>query len=106
MSSLRFVAVADLDSLPPGRGRTVEIQGQKFSVWNVDGTFSALDDDCPHRGGPLGAGLLEDGKVYCPLHGWAFDARTGACLSNPSRPVRCHPTKVENGQIWIGLPSS
>lgn len=103
MSSPQFVAVAEVASLPPGKGRTVEVRGRKFAVWNVDGAFYAIDDACPHRGGPLGAGLLENGHVFCPLHGWEFDPRTGACLSNPARPVPCHPTKVEAGQVWIGL---
>jgi nitrite reductase (NADH) small subunit/3-phenylpropionate/trans-cinnamate dioxygenase ferredoxin subunit len=98
-----FVSVADASSLAPGQGRTVEVRGRKFALWNVDGQFFALDDDCPHRGGPLGAGVLEDGKVYCPLHGWAFDAKTGACLSNPARPVACHPTRVQDGQVWIEI---
>jgi len=98
-----FVSVADTSSLAPGQGRTVEVRGRKFAVWNVDGQFFALDDDCPHRGGPLGAGVLDDGKVYCPLHGWAFDPKTGACFSNPARPVTCHPTRVQDGQVWIEM---
>lgn len=98
-----FVAVAEIASLPPGKGRTVEVRGKRFALWNVDGKYCAIDDDCPHRGGPLGAGLLEGGKVYCPLHGWAFDVQTGACLSNPSRPVARYHTKVENGMVWIDV---
>lgn len=97
----QFHPVAEIESLSPGEGRTVEIQGRRFALWNLDGEFVAIDDACPHRGGPLGAGVLQDGRVYCPLHGWAFDPRTGACLSNPERPVACHPTKVEDGKVWI-----
>lgn len=96
-----FVAVADVASLAPGQGRTVEVRGRRFALWNVDGEFCALDDDCPHRGGPLGAGVLENGQVFCPLHGWAFDAKTGACANNPARPVACHRTQVREGQVWI-----
>jgi nitrite reductase (NADH) small subunit len=98
-----FVPVADVNSLPPGQGRTVEARGRRFALWNVDGVFHAIDDACPHRGGPLGAGVLQDGRVHCPLHGWAFDPKTGECSSNPSRPVNCHPTKVEDGQVWIAI---
>ena len=98
-----FLPVAEIASLPPGKGRTIEVRGRRFALWNVNGTFHAIDDDCPHRGGPLGAGVLEDGKVYCPLHGWAFDVTTGAGLSNPARPVACHPVKTEDGQVWIQL---
>lgn len=98
-----FIAVADTASLPPGKGRTVEVRGRRFAVWNVDGQFHAIDDTCPHRGAPLGAGVLENGKVYCPLHGWEFDVKTGACHSNPARPVNSYPAKEENGQVWIAI---
>ncbi len=98
---MEFHAVADVDSLAPGQGRTVEVRGRRFALWNLGGRFYAIDDECPHRGGPLGAGVLQAGRVYCPLHGWAFDPTSGACLSNPSRPVSCYPTKVEGGQVWI-----
>jgi nitrite reductase/ring-hydroxylating ferredoxin subunit len=96
-----FVPVADAASLPPGRGRTVHAKGREFAIWNIDGNFYCMDDACPHRGGPLGAGCLQDGLVYCPLHGWAFEPRTGACQNRPDRPVQTHPTRVMDGQIQI-----
>jgi len=98
-----FVSVADAKSLPPGQGRTVHVKGREFAIYNLDGQFYAIDDKCPHRGGPLGAGCLENGQVFCPLHGWEFDLRTGACLSNPERPVKTYPTRVENGEVQISL---
>jgi nitrite reductase (NADH) small subunit/3-phenylpropionate/trans-cinnamate dioxygenase ferredoxin subunit len=98
-----YVAVAETSSLAPGEGRTVEIRGRRIALWNVEGRFHAIDDTCPHRGGPLGAGVLDGGRVHCPLHGWAFDPTTGACLTNPARPVACHPTRVEDGQVWVAL---
>ncbi|MBL9140077.1 MAG: Rieske 2Fe-2S domain-containing protein [Verrucomicrobiales bacterium] len=103
MSEPRFHAVADLDSLPLGQGRTVQVGNRRFALWNIEGQFYAIDDDCPHRGGPLGAGILQDGRIHCPLHGWAFDPKTGAGFSNPAKPVNCYPTKVEQGQVWIAF---
>lgn len=103
ISEPKFVSVASVESLPPGQGRTVEVRGRRFALYNVAGTFKALDDACPHRGASLGAGILDDGKVYCPLHGWAFDPQSGTCLSNPERPVRTYPTRVENGEVQIGI---
>jgi 3-phenylpropionate/trans-cinnamate dioxygenase ferredoxin subunit len=96
-----FVSVADVESLPPGQGRTVHVKGREFAIYNLDGQFYAIDDKCSHRGGPLGAGVLEDGQVFCPMHGWAFDLRTGACHSNPARPVKSYPTRVVDGQVQI-----
>ncbi len=97
----QFLSVATVDSLPPGQGRTVELKGRRFAVFNLDGQFYAMDDTCPHRGGPLGAGVLEDGRVFCPLHGWSFDLKTGACHGNPETPVKPYQVRVENGDVQI-----
>ena len=98
-----YISVADAASLPPGQGRTVHVRGRDFAVYNLDGEFFSIDNECPHRGGPLGAGVLENGEVFCPLHGWAFDLKTGACRSNPERPVKTYPTRVKNGQVQIAI---
>jgi nitrite reductase/ring-hydroxylating ferredoxin subunit len=96
-----FVSVAEAASLPPGQGRTIHVRGREFALWNLDGRFYCIDDQCPHRGGPLGAGRLEQGEVFCPLHGWGFDLRNGACLTRPDRPVRTYSTRIIEGQVQI-----
>jgi NAD(P)H-dependent nitrite reductase small subunit len=96
-----FVPVADVASLPPGHGRTVHVKGRLFAVFNLSGKFCAIDNDCPHKGGPLGGGLLEGNKVVCPLHGWGFDAETGVCDVRPDRSVKTYPTRVRDGQVEI-----
>jgi nitrite reductase/ring-hydroxylating ferredoxin subunit len=96
-----FVPVADVASLPPGHGRTVHVKGRLFAVFNVSGKFCAVENDCPHKGGPLGGGLLEGNKIVCPLHGWGFDAETGVCDVRPDRPVKTYPTRVRDGQVEI-----
>src|SRR5688572_12440786 len=101
MASPQYVAVADVDSLPPGKGRTVCVSGRCYAVWNVEGSYYCVDDECPHRGGPLGAGHLEGCEVFCPLHGWGFDVRTGQCASRPDRPVKTYAARVRNGQVEI-----
>ena len=96
-----FVSVAEAATIPPGHGRTVHFNGREFAVWNVDGEFFCIDDECPHRGGPLGAGLLKEGIVFCPLHGWGFDVRTGICDLRPDRPVKTYRTRVVDGWVQI-----
>ena len=100
-----FFPVLDAAALPPGKGETVLLAGQRIAVFNVGGEFYALADDCPHRGGPLGAGWVEGEKctVACPLHGWEFDLKTGACLTAPSRPVRAYPIRVVNGKLEVDV---
>lgn len=96
-----FVSVAEAGSIPAGHGRTVNVRGREYAIYNLDGNFYALDDACSHKGGPLGAGCLEDGKVFCPLHGWGFDLKTGICESRPDLPVRIYETRVLEGQVQI-----
>ncbi len=96
-----FFPVAEVSSLSPGSGRTVFLRGREYALFNLDGEFHALDNECPHRGAPLGAGLLENGKIHCPLHGWTFDAKTGACESRLGCEVRAYPTKVEGGEVFL-----
>lgn len=100
-----FFPALDGSALPPGKGETVLLNGRRIAVFNVGGEFFALDDDCPHRGGPLGPGWVdvEQCKVACPLHGWEFDLRTGACLTVPARPVRSHPVRVVDGKVEVAV---
>lgn len=103
MHSPEAFDAADASSLPPGSGRTVEWHGRRFALFNLDGTFHALDDACPHRGASLGEGWCEQGEVLCPLHGWAFDIRTGQGRTKPDRPVAAYPAEVRDGRVWILL---
>ena len=104
--TMRFVSVAQAASIEPGTGRSVEVCGLRIAVYNFEGEIFALDDSCSHRGAFLGAGFLEGDSVMCPMHGWAFHVKTGACLTNPSRPVRVYPVKVEDGEVFVGLRDS
>lgn len=96
-----YLTVANTSEIPADCGISVRLQGCEFAVFNLDGQFYVLDGSCPHRGGPLGAGTIEDGGVYCPLHGWKFDVRTGAGIDHPGKPVKSWPVRVENGKIQI-----
>ena len=98
-----FVSVAQADSVPIGQGCTVNVHGHEIAIYNLDGHFYALEDRCPHRGGPLGAGVLEGGHVFCPLHGWEFDLKTGACLNRPDRPVKAYATRLQDGQVQVWI---
>jgi len=98
-----FFDVAAVDSLEPGRCRTVEVNGRRLALINVGGTFHALDDTCPHRGAPLGAGYVEGARLFCPMHGWEFDATSGACLTRPDQPVNHYATMIRDGRVWVSL---
>lgn len=99
----RWHDIADESSLAEGKGRSVEVKGRRLALFRVGGVFRVIDDLCPHRGAPLGAGWVEGGEVFCPMHGWAFDVATGACSTRPDKPVRAYPAKVEDGKVWVAL---
>lgn len=99
-----FVTVATVDQIPPGTGRTVEVHGVWIALFNVDGSYYALDNTCPHAGGPLGEGHLIDDVVECPWHGWRFNVRTGERPDNPVFTIACCPVKVEGNEVQVALP--
>ena len=99
--------VAKLEDLEPGTCLSVELDDAPgVALFNVDGEILALDNTCPHAGGPLGEGTLEGEVVECPWHGWEFNVRTGQCIENPTPAwaVPCFRTRVENGVIQVAFP--
>ena len=104
MSDLAFVAIADAVSVPAGEVSVVIHDGWRYAVCNVDGTFYVVDDTCTHDDGPLGEGRLDGCAIVCPRHGARFDVRDGRVLSMPAAyPIRAYETKLEDGQVMIGL---
>lgn len=97
---IRVGAVADV---PPGAGTVVTAEGKTLAIFNVEGTYYAVDNTCPHRGGPLGEGDLDGRIVSCPWHGWAWDVTSGANVNNPAVRVGCYPVTVQEGALFVRL---
>lgn len=89
--------------LQPGTGKTVELDGQSVALFNVGGKFCALDNTCPHQGGPLGEGDLAENVVTCPWHGWQFDVTTGSNLVNPEVKQKSYEVKVEGDDVLVSV---
>lgn len=81
---MAFTKVGTVDEIPPGQGKQVTVNGRAIAVFNVAGTFHALDNTCPHRGAPLAEGEVEEQEVICPWHGARFSLTTGAHLCPPA----------------------
>ena len=69
--------IAALDEQPEGRVKTVVAGRNSLALTHYEGTYGALDNHCPHQGGPLGEGSIEKGWLRCPWHGYDYDPLTG-----------------------------
>ena len=94
-----FVKIAAKSELPStGEAREFACGDKMICVANIDGTLTAMDNVCLHRGGPLGQGVADGGKVICPWHGWSYDVRSGAFTVIPTLKVKTYRVqKQENG---------
>ena len=100
----KLVKVASVSELLAGECKVVDAEGQSIALFNVDGTFSAIDNTCTHVGGPLGEGALIDDTVSCPWHGAAFNVKTGACTGGPAASdVKSFAVKVEGDDVLVEL---
>jgi nitrite reductase (NADH) small subunit len=97
-----IVKLARTSDLPPENEAREFPCGQKVvCVANVGGTVTVMDNVCLHRGGPLGQGMIEGGKVVCPWHGWAYDPNTGEAAHNPAAKVAVYPLKIEGEDVMV-----
>jgi 3-phenylpropionate/trans-cinnamate dioxygenase ferredoxin component len=99
-----FVKVSTSGELPPGSKKLAEIDGRPIAVFNVAGSFYAIDDVCTHDGGPLAEGELIGCEIMCPRHGARFDVRTGKPLCMPAiEPVAVHSAQLRGDDVYVAL---
>ena len=96
-----FISVAKTADVPAGEGRVFEVDGTPVAVFNIDGTFHALDNTCLHHGGPLGEGICDATTVTCPWHGWQYDVTTGQCINAPGEKVDTYEVQVEGDDVQV-----
>lgn len=98
-----FIKIANRAELPEeGKVREFKCGSRMFCIACVGGQYSALDNYCLHRGAPLGQGVIKEGKIVCPWHGWKFDACTGQ-LGRGERKVATYTVKIEGDDVWIEI---
>lgn len=98
------VKVGKVSEVPEGQAKAIDVSGVTIALFHrADGWF-AIENTCPHRGGPLAEGDVEDHAVTCPWHGSQFDIGTGNLLSPPAaRPVRAFPVVVEGDDVSLDV---
>ncbi len=101
---MAFTTVASVQEIPPGQAKQITVGDRTLALFNVNGTFHALDDTCPHVGGPLSEGTVANNEVECPWHGARFSLTTGGHLCPPARSgVKCYPVKIVGDQVQVDL---
>jgi pyruvate oxidase len=101
---MTWYRVTDADDLEDGRVRTVAVDGRTIALCRVGDRYGALDNHCPHQGGPLGEGSIENGLLRCPWHGYDYDPVTGRPPPPFSDAPACFATDVRADGVYVDLP--
>jgi nitrite reductase (NADH) small subunit len=101
---MNWTRVTPIENVPPFEGRSVRIGEKDVAIFNLKTRFVTIDNQCPHKGGPLCDGIVSSTTVVCPLHGWRFDLDTGLAV-RAALPacVTTFPTRVEDGIILVDI---
>ena len=98
----KFVKVATTSDLAPGQAKKVEVDGKVIALFNLEGGYHAIDDTCPHRGGPLSQGPVEGEVVMCPWHGSKFNVTSGDVLTPPAgNGVSSYRVRVSGSDVEV-----
>jgi len=97
-----FTKVATTDEIPAGQAKLVEVNGNEMAIFNIDGSFHAIDNTCTYVDGPLYEGEISGAQVTCPWHGAIFDVTTGQVLGLPApESVADYNLRIEGSDIEI-----
>lgn len=96
-----FVRVDSLASLPPGSARAISAGRYEVALFNVAGDLYALENACPHQGGPIADGWVEGRTVTCPWHAWCFDLRTGRMTLGDFATIARFEVRLEGGDVYV-----
>ncbi|RXS95075.1 Rieske (2Fe-2S) protein [Silvibacterium dinghuense] len=98
------VRILSRSELPPeGEAREAVCGARTLCIANANGEVHAVDNVCPHRGGPLGQGIVENGNIVCPWHAWAFNLKSGAAEHSPLARIRVYPVHVEGDDVLVEI---
>lgn len=99
-----WLDIGVLDDIPLRGARCVKTRNGRIGVFRThDDRVFAIEDHCPHKGGPLSQGIVHGAAVTCPLHNWVFSLETGKALGADEGAVKTIPVRVEDGRIAVAL---
>lgn len=103
-SKTALIKIGTRTDLPePGTVKEFLARGRFVCVANVDGEICAMDNVCPHWGGPLGQGKIENGKIVCPWHGWQYDPKTGKTPRKADVRLTIFKLEIEGDDVFVEL---
>jgi len=102
----RWIRTARCEDIPLREGRSVRLAGRDIAIFNLGDRFLAVENRCPHKGGPLSEGIVSGATVACPLHALKVNLETGAVLNTPdsTQCIEAFQTRVEDGVILLEFP--
>ncbi len=98
-----FVKVATTKEIAKNTAKACEIGDHQIAVFRLGDEYCAINNLCPHRGGPLAEGDLNGTLVTCPWHNWEFDVKTGASPVNPAVSVKTYPCQVSGDDVLVDV---
>jgi nitrite reductase (NADH) small subunit len=97
-----WVRVGRMEDIPSLGARVVRVNGEDIAVFrNAADEVFALNDRCPHRGGPLSQGIVFGTRVACPLHDWVIDLKSGMAVAPDVGCTAVHGVRIEDGVVWL-----
>jgi nitrite reductase (NADH) small subunit len=101
-----WIPIARHHDLPLREGRVVVLGDQEIAMFNLGAQVLAVENRCPHRGGPLADGIITGSTIVCPLHAWKFSLESGkgANALSAERCVETFHTRIENGIVSLEFP--
>jgi len=99
-----WIEIGRAADVPLWEGRRVTVDGVRIAVFRTDEGLRAVSADCPHAGGPLQDGLVAEGCVTCPLHGWRFDLRSGRRIGGEDE-LRSYRVVERDGRLLLNVDS-
>jgi nitrite reductase (NADH) small subunit len=99
---MKWIRITQADNIPLREGRSVRIGDEEIAIFNLGDRYVAVDNACPHRGGPLCDGIVSGDAVVCPLHGWKISLENGEVLKpDVCVKVGTYPVSVDDGVILV-----
>jgi len=94
---------AKLSEVPNFGKKLVTVDDREILLINIKGEIFACENECPHQGAPMQAGIVKDGYLSCPRHGFRFDLKSGSCLDNSDYTLKIYPVTLNGDEILVQI---